>query len=186
MTARVRRDFAVSVTGGQNRERLMTALELQDIRTRVRAASAGPWSVQRIPNSFDSQAGDKFTHPCVRGFRVPRRLYNLAWQQVEADAEFISCARQDVPTLIDEIDHMRSVVEETRVALAELIERQDAVTRDELSRIEEFVAAEAARWDDGQKAKARKLHVTQAPMRPKDPAAVQAAVSNLRVVGGQR
>jgi hypothetical protein len=164
----------------------MTALELQEIRTRVRAASSGPWSVQRIPNSFDSQAGDKFTHPCVRGFRVPRRLYNLAWQQVEADAEFIAAARQDVPTLIEEIDHLRSAIEDTRTALAELLERKDAPSRDEVGRIEEFVAAEGARWDDGQKAKARRLHVAQAPMRPKDPAAVQAAVSGLRVVGGQR
>jgi hypothetical protein len=164
----------------------MTALELQGIRARVRAASAGPWSVQRIPNSFDSQAGDKFTHPCVRGFRVPRRLYNLAWQQVEADAEFISCARQDLPTLLEEVDHLRSVIEETRVALGELMERKDAISSDELSRIEEFVTAEGVRWDDGQKAKARKLHVTQAPMRPKDPAAVQAAISGLRVVGGHR
>jgi hypothetical protein len=164
----------------------MTALELQAIRARVRAASGSPWSVQRIPNSFDSQAGDKFTHPCVRGFRVPRRLYNLAWQQVEADAEFIASARQDVPMLLEEIDHLRSVIEETRVAVGELVERKQAITHDELSRIEEFVAAEDARWDDGQKAKARRLHVSQAPMRPKDPAAVQAAISNLRVVGAQR
>ena len=164
----------------------MTALELQGIRARVRAASAGPWSVQRIPNSFDSQAGDKFTHPCVRGFRVPRRLYNLAWQQVEADAEFISCARQDLPTLLEEIDHLRSVVEETHVALGELLEHQGAVTNDELSRVEAFVAAETARWDDGQKTKAPKLHVAQAPLREKDPAAVQAAISGLRVIGGQR
>ncbi len=168
----------------------MTALELQAVRIRVRAASGGPWSVQRIPNSFDSQAGDKFTHPCVRGFRVPRRLYNLAWQQVEADAEFIAASRQDVPTLIEEVDHLRSVIEETRVALGELLQRKEAATQDELSRVEAFIVAEEARWaegqEDGQKAKARRLHVTQAPMRPKDPAAVQAAISNLRVVGAQR
>jgi hypothetical protein len=145
--------------------------------------------VQRIPNSFDSQAGDKFTHPCVRGFRVPRRLYNLAWQQVEADAEFIAASRQDVPTLIEEIDHLRSVLDETRTVLAELLERKAQVTQDELSRVHAFVAAEEERWNDGQdeqKTKARRLHVAQAPMRPKDPAAVQAAISNMRVAGAQR
>jgi hypothetical protein len=163
----------------------MTALELQAIRTRVRAASNGPWSVQRIPNSFDSQAGDKFTHPCVRGFRVPRRLYNLAWQQVEADAEFIACCRQDLPALIEEIDHLRSVIEEMHGAVGELIERNEPASRDELSRISEFAAAEEARFDHGQKSKSRRLHVSQAPMRPKDPAAVPAG-TGLRVVNGQR
>ena len=60
----------------------MTSSQLDAIRARVRHASDGPWSVRRIPNSFPSQAGDRYTHPCVRGFRVPRRIYDLAWQQV--------------------------------------------------------------------------------------------------------
>jgi hypothetical protein len=156
------------------------------MRARVRAASSGPWTVQRIPNSFDSQAGDKFTHPCVRGFRVPRRLYNLAWQQVEADADFIAAARQDVPTLLEEIDRLRAIIDETRVALGEVLQRPDAAPNDELTRIAEFVNVEEARWEDDQKAKTRRLHLTQAPMRPKDPAAVAAAAGSLRVVGGQR
>src|SRR4029434_2505485 len=105
----------------------MTSSQLDAIRARVRHASDGPWSVRRIPNGFPSQAGDRFTHPCVRGFRVPRRIYDLAWQQVEADAEFIAHARNDIPILIEEIEHLRSTLLECQTALAELRQNEEAV-----------------------------------------------------------
>ena len=147
----------------------MTSEELKAIRQRLENASDGPWSVRRIPNSYESQAGDRHTHPCVRGFRVPRRLYNLAWQQCEADAEFMAQARQDVPALLGEVEHLRAVVEECHAALAELAERK-TVTADELSRIEQYLGEETARWDSGPRRnkEARRLYVNQAPLRPKD------------------
>lgn len=129
----------------------MTSLELQALRARLRAASSGPWSVQRIPNSFDSHAGDRFTHPCVRGFRVPRRLYNLAWQQVEADAEFMAHARQDIPTLLEEVEHLKATIEECRVAVTDMRQRRSHLIREDLSRVEEFLVAEQTRWPEGQR-----------------------------------
>src|SRR5688572_7667341 len=147
----------------------MTAEELQAIRARIEGASDGPWSVRRIPNSYESEAGDKHTHPCVRGFRVPRRLYNLAWQQCEADAEFMAQARQDVPNLIAEIEHLRSTLRDCHAALDEMINNK-SVCPDDLSRVTQFLAEEDAQWEGGQKKlrEVRKLYMTPAPMRAKE------------------
>ena len=152
----------------------MTLAELQAIRARLSGASDGPWSVRRIPNSYDSQAGDRYTHPCVRGFRVPRRLYDLAWQQVEADAEFMANARQDIPSLVAEVEHVRATLQECRAAIDELLQRKGPVSAEDLSRIERFLAEEDAQWDGGQKklGEVRRLYVSQPAMRPKDQASM--------------
>ena len=148
----------------------MTSAELQAIRARLESASDGPWAVKRIPNSYESAAGDRFTHPCVRGFRAPRRLYNLAWEQCEADAEFMASARQDIPSLLTEVEQLRAALQECRGALGELMRRRAPVTPDDLSAIEQFLAEEEAEWESGQKKPAlgRRLYVTQPPMRPKE------------------
>ena len=147
----------------------MTSTELQAIKARMEKASDGPWTVKRIPNSYESAAGDRFTHPCVRGFRAPRRLYNLAWEQCEADAEFMASARQDIPSLLTEVEQLRAALQECRGALADLLHRRAPVTPDELSSIEAFLAEEEAQWEGRKKsAQARRLWVTQVPMRPKE------------------
>jgi hypothetical protein len=159
----------------------MTSDELKAIRQRIENASDGPWSVRRIPNSYESQAGDRHTHPCVRGFRVPRRLYNLAWQQCEADAEFMAQSRQDVPVLLAEVEHLRAVVEQCFAAVEQLAERP-TVTADQLSQIQQYLAEETVRWDGGQRRPkdARRLYVNQAPLRPRD---AVAALTGPRKVG---
>ncbi|MGH2399841.1 MAG: hypothetical protein ACRDF6_08335 [bacterium] len=159
----------------------MTAEELRAIRARLEAASDGPWSVRRIPNSYESGAGDQRTHPCVRGFRVPRRLYNLAWQQCESDATFMANARQDVPNLVTEVEHLRATLQECQAALGELL-RKGSVTADDVSQIEQFLAEEDAQWDGRPKklGEARRLYMSQAPLRPKD---AIAALTKPRKVG---
>ena len=144
--------------------------ELRAIRARLEKASDGPWFVRRIPNSYDSQAGDRHTHPCVRGFRVPRRLYNLAWQQCEADAEFMAEARQDVPTLLTEVEHLRGMLRECHAALEELAQRR-TVHPDDVAHIAHYLAEEQARWADPPErrpADVRRLYMSPAPLRPKD------------------
>jgi hypothetical protein len=160
----------VALLADRKSELQMTHAELQAIRARLNSASDGPWSVRRIPNSYDSQAGDRYTHPCVRGFRVPRRLYDLAWQQVEADAEFMASARQDIPNLVAEVEHVRSTLKECREALDELLQRGEPFSVEDLSRVERYLAEEDAQWDGGQKklGEVRRLYVTQPPLRPKE------------------
>jgi hypothetical protein len=152
----------------------MTASQLEAIRARVRQTSDGPWSVRRIPNSFPSQAGDRYTHPCVRGFRVPRRIYDLAWQQVENDAEFISHARSDVPALIDEIDSLRATLKECQRALGELMERGEAVSVNDVARVEQYLAEQDSGWQDtGEKVvRGRRLHMTPPTLRPRESATI--------------
>lgn len=147
----------------------MTSDELQAIRERVTGASDGPWSVRRIPNSYDSPVGDRYTHPCVRGFRVPRRLYNLAWEQVEKDAEFMAQARQDVPALIAEVDRLRTALQECGAAVKQMIDAGDA-SLENLARIEQFLDDEQGQAN-GRSAEVRRLYLSQPKMRPKDPAA---------------
>jgi hypothetical protein len=148
----------------------MTSAQLEAIRTRMKNASDGPWSVRRIPNTFASQAGDRYTHPCVRGFRVPRRIYDLAWQQVEADAEFIAHARHDIPALIEEIEHLRSTLLECQTALTELLRRNEPVSPQDLATIEQFIADEDARWGDEPEklVKARRLYMSVPTIRPRE------------------
>jgi hypothetical protein len=151
----------------------MTASQLEAIRVRVRQASDGPWTVRRIPNSFPSQAGDRYTHPCVRGFRVPRRIYDLAWQQCEADAEFIAHARMDVPSLIEEIEALRATLRECKRAIAELLESGEGATANDLARIEQFIVEEDAGWEDaGEKiVRGRRLYMSPPQLRPRRGAA---------------
>ena len=166
----------------------MTSTQLDAIRTRTKNASDGPWSVRRIPNSFPSQAGDRYTHPCVRGFRVPRRIYDLAWQQVEADAEFIANARNDIPTLIEEVDQMRTTLQECQKAIAELLRRNEPASTHDLARIEQFLAEEDSRWEDGPEkvVKGRRLYMTVPPMRPREGGGIITVAHARKMAAGQK
>jgi hypothetical protein len=146
----------------------MTSKDLDKIRARADTASPGPWPVRRMANSFESPAGDRHTHPCVRGFRVPKKIYELAWQQFEADAEFIGHSREDVPALLDEIAYLRSTLHDCREAIAELVRANPAgVPADGCSQIKEFLDSEEKRWSDG-KPLTNRLHVSQPAMRPRE------------------
>jgi hypothetical protein len=148
----------------------MTSEELQAIKSRIAGASDGPWSVRRIPNSYDSPVGDRYTHPCVRGFRVPRRLYNLAWQQVEADAEFMAQARQDVPALVAEVERLRAIVKECSTALTEILGTRQ-VTPEAVARVEQYLSEEQVGWDSGRRGEVRRLFLGTPKMRPKEASA---------------
>jgi hypothetical protein len=98
----------------------MTERELEEIRARERAAAPGPWRVSRVSNLHSSPVGDGRSHPALRGLRAPKRLYERAWQQVEADMEFMAAAREDVPRLVAEVDRLRAKFLEVRHRLLQL------------------------------------------------------------------
>ena len=113
----------------------MTESELKAIRTRLRKASSGPWTVKRVSNFWPSRAGDRRTHPAIRAFRVPKRVYELAPEQVERDAAFMADARQDLPLLLAEFDRLRAILRDVHTVFSELSDGEDADVRDDLQRI---------------------------------------------------
>lgn len=113
----------------------MTESELHEIRTRLRKASSGPWTVKRMPNMWPSQVGDHRTHPSIRGFRVPKRMYDIVPEQVERDAAFMADARQDLPALLGEFDRLLGILHDAHLALGELSNAEDADVRAHLQRI---------------------------------------------------
>jgi hypothetical protein len=99
---------------------MMTSSELHAIRKRLRKASSGPWTVKRVSNLWTSGVGDRRTHPSVRGFRVPKRLYEIAPEQVERDAAFMADARQDLPALLNEFDRLRALLHDVHTTLSDV------------------------------------------------------------------
>jgi len=129
----------------RTRASLMTQTELDEIRARLRKASTGPWAVKRMPNLWRSKAGDGRTHPCVRTFRVPKRIYEIASEQVEKDAAFMAHARQDVSALLAEFDTTRAALYDVRMALRELMHRESADPRD-FDQLLSRLSATSAPW----------------------------------------
>jgi hypothetical protein len=126
----------------------MTQNELDEIRARLRKAASGAWTVKRLPNLWRSNAGDGRTHPSVRTFRVPKRMYEIAATQVEADAAFMAHARQDVSALLAEFDAARATLRDVRSALRELLESEEVDQRD-LEQIASHLSATCAPWSTG-------------------------------------
>jgi len=126
----------------------MTQSELDDIRARLRKAATGTWTVRRVPNLWRSNAGDGRTHPSVRGFRVPKRMYEIATEQVEADATFMAHARQDVSALLAEFDGTRAILHDVQMALRELMESGELDQRN-LEQIVSRLSATSAPWATG-------------------------------------
>jgi hypothetical protein len=108
------------ISAAEVADEVITPSDLEQIRTRLRKASAGPWVVRRMRNHWPSHVGDRHTHPCVRAFRVPKRVYELAPEQCEGDAAFMAGTRQDVPALLAEVDRLLATLHEVRRALREL------------------------------------------------------------------
>ena len=92
-------------------------------------------------NHWRSVAGDGVTHPAVRTFRVPKRMYELAAQQVEADAEFMARARQDIPALIAEFDRLRDAVHKAQLRIGALHDASEEDQRDALELLVTFLAS---------------------------------------------
>lgn len=97
---------------------------LQEIREREAAATAGPWQAQE----YDDHLGDEGC-AILAGNGMGQRgiAYSLpySWHgqdAVEADAEFIAQAREDVPFLLEQVDTYRAHVEADHAKLEQVAE----------------------------------------------------------------
>jgi hypothetical protein len=99
----------------------VTPDQLAAIRERCEAALEGPWMVDadnpqivmapdNPPSTFD-------------GFLIARIISPDA-AQVDADADFIAHARDDVPALLAEVERLRAVVDAVRRDIPRLVAAQ--------------------------------------------------------------
>jgi hypothetical protein len=94
-------------------KRTVTALtpdELEAIRKRAEAATAGPWDVDVPIEYCDKCGGHAFEIVESNVFFSPI----VAETSSEKDAEFIANARQDVPALLAEIERLTQSLEVAR------------------------------------------------------------------------
>ena len=143
----------------------MTSNTLQTIRSREKGATNGPWRVDRMLNLASSTAGDKRTYPAVRGFRAPRKLYELAWEQLELDAAFMAHAREDVPSLLDEVEHLRRVLKRCKETVSNTDPSAPDAAVQISAAIDAIVSAEEGRWDGPVPTVTRKLVLPRIEMR---------------------
>jgi hypothetical protein len=144
----------------------MTNKQLDAIGERERAASPGPWRVSRIPNLYPSQAGDKFTHPALRGFRAPKRVYERAPEQIENDLAFMAAAREDVPQLLTEIARLRRLLVKIHEVLPDQIDDplSDAAA---LEKVHRLISTEAQYWQGPQRREHAALRAAEPVLQEK-------------------
>ena len=68
-------------------------------------------------------------------------MYELAAKQVEADAEFMARARQDIPALIAEFDRLRDAVHKAQLRIGALHDASEEDQRDALELLVTFLAS---------------------------------------------
>jgi hypothetical protein len=102
--------------------RMVTARELQAIKARAARATPGPWQlhVRGTSTTIEAQDGKKWIAQALLG------TYGIG--NVEANAAFLAHARDDIPTLVAEVERQRA----EHAALAEQL-RQTTAARDDLS-----------------------------------------------------
>lgn len=87
----------------------MTPEQLSEIRKRADAASAGPWKAKH--RCMGCTADEDET--CGLGLDVdgPPEAMNRGQFERGADATFIAHSREDIPSLLDEVERLRGLVE---------------------------------------------------------------------------
>lgn len=98
----------------------LTESDLNAIEARCEAATAGPWRMSPASAASDKPARVT-TSQMVRGYARDRRDIGIVCEitdgagrfddQLDADANFIAAAREDVPRLVAEVRRLRAIVE---------------------------------------------------------------------------
>jgi hypothetical protein len=101
---------------------MVTDRELQAIKARAARATPGPWRIhdRGTSTTIEAQDGKKWIAQALLG------TYGIG--NVEANAAFLAQARDDIPTLVAEVERQRA----EHTALAEQL-RQTMAERDTLS-----------------------------------------------------
>ncbi len=107
-------------------------IDLADIRARADAATRGPWHVELAAETYVDRPSRYPIYSEVRGivdvtegdtYVAQTRRGN---EQARADAEFIAHAREDVATLLGEVERLRRPPrEDIGLAHASGVERRD-------------------------------------------------------------
>jgi hypothetical protein len=80
---------------------------LEEVRKRLEAATPGPWKA--FIEGRDYLGGDSFIQRGPLNSEEDFDLYLLG--ATTADYEFIAHARQDIPILLDAIEHLKQLLE---------------------------------------------------------------------------
>ena len=93
----------------------LTTEQLEAIRKRAEKATEGPWSV--FSKDDERNIGTTWAHPQLRdslpvvtlGVHVKEPHHRVYIK--EADADFISAAREDIPLLLAEVERLRNAID---------------------------------------------------------------------------
>lgn len=80
----------------------MTEKALAEIRSRLEAATSGPWHVTAL--DFRLEVDNAVAHRYMPGHG---EVY-AARDQLKRDAEFVAAARADIEALLNEVEQLRS------------------------------------------------------------------------------
>ncbi|HZC78246.1 MAG TPA: hypothetical protein VE258_10875, partial [Ktedonobacterales bacterium] len=144
--AQARQDGGQALVREKEGGRMVTGRELQAIKQRAARATSGPWQihVRGTSTTIEAQDGKKWIAQAVLG------TYGIG--NVEANATFIAHARDDIPTLLAEVERQRAAL----AALAEQL-RQTTAARDDLSQRAMLAAKERYVGADRENAMLRTL-----------------------------
>ena len=120
---------------------MMTDKEVEEIRARCDKATEGPWKTHLVDDtSIVTEDGTDVCTTCDSSQAEREDGYNVEYERMEADADFIAHARTDIPALLAEVTRLTAVEAELR---AELAKYHDADIRsvDEARRVYAIVDA---------------------------------------------
>lgn len=117
-------------------------LDLEPIKARVQAAIDGPWESVELISHESVPHGDWYTWvviPKGKGLGKEDRIAEIVeeaqridgvlvfnTEQYRANADFIAQARQDIPNLIAEIEHLRAANTTLRALVEDAFDRDHA------------------------------------------------------------
>jgi hypothetical protein len=139
----------------------MPDIDLSAIKARAAAATPGPWTVDR-----EHYEGDDYYPVGIRSAldcKEPMLFYFDDWADaatINADADFIAAAREDIPALVAEVERLW-----TESVLWEIANRQhEAREDDERKRLRAELAAARALCDEAAEKLSPGITETEAEM----------------------
>lgn len=87
----------------------MTTPDIEAIKKRTEAATEGPWKTHLVDDtSIVTEDGTDVCTTCDSTQAEREDGYNVEYERMEADAQFIAHARSDIPALLSYIDTLKA------------------------------------------------------------------------------